>query len=209
MPRTRVKICGITRPEDAAAAAELGADAIGLVFAERSARYIEPQRAREIVAMLPPFVSTVGLFMDPERDRVGEVLATVRLDWLQFHGHERAELCEAWGVPYVKAVAMGDGIDAARTQIAAYPNSRGFLLDGHRAGEPGGLGRTFDWAALPEIDGRALILAGGLDSANVARAIHAARPHAVDVSSGVETEPGIKDHAKMAAFIDEVEGARD
>jgi phosphoribosylanthranilate isomerase len=201
--RTRVKICGITRAQDAALAVELGADAIGLVFHPRSPRYIEPAAAREIATGIPPFVSVVGLFLDPEPHAVERVLGEVPLQLMQFHGDESPADCERYGLPYIKAVSMQGGADAA-AYAATYPGARGVLLDAHGAGEQGGSGRTFDWARIPADLSAPLILAGGLGPDNVYAAIRRVRPYAVDVSSGVEADKGVKDPAKMTAFMKEV-----
>jgi phosphoribosylanthranilate isomerase len=201
--RVRAKICGLTRVADAEAAANFGADAIGLVFAPASPRRVELGLAREIARAVGPFVTRVALFMDPSAAEVRRVLDTVEVDLLQFHGSETAAQCESFGRAYVKAIPMGGGVDVVAT-MALHPNARGFLLDGHGAGEAGGSGRRFDWKRAESLRTRPLILAGGLTPANVAEAIAIARPWGVDVSSGVETSPGIKDHAKMRAFIDEV-----
>jgi len=201
--RTRIKICGITRLEDALCAAELGADALGFVFYAKSPRYIEPAAAREIVAALPPFVTTVGLFLDARGETIRETLAEVALDMLQFHGDECPADCGAYDRPYLKAVPMGGAIDVAG-YMNTYPDAAGFLLDSHAPGMAGGTGETFDWRVIPPKLPRPVILAGGLSADNVAQALHQNRVWGVDVSSGVEQSPGIKDAAKMAAFIDEV-----
>lgn len=203
--RTRVKICGITRPEDALVAAVAGADAIGLVFVDASPRRIDPAAARAIVAGLPPFVSVVGLFADAPAERVRAVLGQVPLDLIQFHGRETPEACRAFGRPYIKAVRMDSGTDV-RAEAGRFADAAGLLLDSFHPQLAGGTGETFDWARVPRDLGRPLILAGGLTPDNVAAAIAAVRPYAVDVSSGVELSKGIKDAAKIAAFIS---GVRD
>lgn len=201
--RTRVKICGITRAQDAELATSLGADAIGLVFHSRSPRYIEPDAAREIAEHIAPFVTVVGLFLDPEPSHVERVLDRVPLQLLQFHGDERPSDCERWGLPYIKAIPMAGAVDVL-AYAATYPAARGVLLDAHDVGEQGGSGRTFDWDRIPAELDRAVILAGGLTAQNVYAAIQRVRPYAVDVSSGVEADKGIKDAHKMAAFMNEV-----
>lgn len=201
--RTRIKICGLTHPEAAFAAAQLGVDAVGLVFYERSPRCLSPDRAREIVAALPPFVTVVGLFLDAPTALVEKVLAAVALDVLQFHGSEEHAYCVSFWRPYIKAVPMGAAIDAI-AYARAYPDAAGLLLDSNRLGKAGGSGRTFDWQRVPQDLGRPIVLAGGLNVGNVAAAITATSPWAVDVSSGVETTPGIKDPALMRAFCREV-----
>lgn len=201
--RTRIKICGLTRPDDARAAAQLGVDAVGLVFYERSPRRLSPREARAIVAALPPFVTVVGLFLDAPAAIVEEVLASVALDLLQFHGAEGHAYCTRFGRPYIKAMPMGADIDPV-TYARAYPDAAGFLLDSNRVGQAGGSGRTFDWELVPRALERPIVLAGGLHVGNVAEAITATCPWGVDVSSGVETAPGIKDPALMSAFVREV-----
>lgn len=207
MTRTRVKICGIGRLDDALAAARLGADAIGLVFAAQSPRSLSPEAAAAIAAALPPFVARVGLFLDAEAALVRAVCAAVPLELLQFHGSEPAAYCRAFGRPYLKAIAMGDGDAAAAACARDYPDAAALLFDAHATGGHGGSGRTFDWSRIPRDLARPVVLAGGLEPGNVAGAIAAVRPFAVDVSSGVEASPGIKDHGKMERFIDEVRRA--
>lgn len=197
---TRIKCCGMTRIEDALLAARLGADAIGLVFTARSRRQVALARAREIVAALPPFVSTVALFMDDEASLVRQVMEEVQPDLLQFHGSEADPWCAQFGRPFLKAVAMGEGAAALR-HLRDYPHAAGLLLDGHAPGEAGGSGRLFDWSLLPGDLKQSLILAGGLHADNVADAVCATRPWAVDVASGIESASGIKDPQRMAAFI--------
>lgn len=201
--RTRIKICGLTRPEDALAAAQLGADAVGLVFYERSARWLSLHRACDIVAALPPFVTVVGLFLDAPVAVVEEVLASVALDLLQFHGAERQAYCTQFHRPYIKALPMGAGIDPL-AYARAYPDAAGFLLDSNQIGQAGGSGRTFDWDLVPRALERPVVLAGGLHVGNVAEAIAATCPWGVDVSSGVEVMPGIKDPELMRVFVREV-----
>ena len=201
--RTRVKICGITRPEDALAAVRAGVDAIGLVFHPPSPREVVTDQAREVVEALPPFVTAVGLFVDPEPEQVEAVLSWVALDVLQFHGDEDPQFCESFPVPYIKAVRMREGVDLLQT-AERYSSARGLLLDTYRPGVAGGTGEAFDWARVPASLGSSIILAGGLTPANVAQAIAAVRPYAVDVSGGVEADKGIKDAAKIAAFMQEV-----
>jgi len=200
---TRIKCCGMTRVEDALLAARLGADAIGLVFTARSARRVTLDKAREIRQALPPFVSAVALFMDDTEALVREVIDAVQPDLLQFHGLESDAWCAQFGRRYLKALAMGDGASAL-ARLHDYPQASGLLLDGHGLGEAGGSGRTFDWSQMPHDLTQPLILAGGLTSGNVAQAICTARPWAVDVASGIEISPGIKDAGKMVALIDAV-----
>ena len=203
---TRIKCCGMTRVEDALLSARLGADAIGVVFAARSKRRVTLDQAASIVAAMPPFVTTVALFMDDDAQLVRQVLRDVRPALLQFHGGETDAWCHQFDQPFLKAVAMGEGA-AALPALHAYPHARGLLLDGHGAGEAGGSGRTFDWSLIPADLAPRLILAGGLSPANVAAAVRLARPWAVDVASGIESSPGIKDPAKTAAFIHAVREA--
>jgi phosphoribosylanthranilate isomerase len=202
--RTRVKICGITRVEDALAAAGAGADAIGLVFYARSPRAVAIEQARAIVAALPPFVSVVGLFVDARPEAVRAVLDALPIDLLQFHGDECSADCSGFGRPYLKAISMRADLDV-NAYARAYPDAAGFLLDAHQDGVPGGTGQRFDWAQVPRDFERPLILAGGLEPGNVAAAIRRVRPYGVDVSSGVELSKGIKDAAKISAFLTEVQ----
>ncbi|GAB2577636.1 phosphoribosylanthranilate isomerase [Dyella jejuensis] len=203
---TRIKCCGMTRVEDAVLAAELGADAIGIVLTARSKRQVSLLQASAIVAALPPFVTTVALCMDDEASFVQDVIDTVRPSLLQFHGEESDEWCAQFGHPYLKAIAMGAGA-AALYQLRDHPHAAGLLLDGHGLGEAGGSGKAFDWSLMPHGMKQPLILAGGLTSANVAAAIRIARPWAVDVSSGIESAPGVKDRVKVREFIAAVRGA--
>jgi phosphoribosylanthranilate isomerase len=198
--RTRIKFCGITRPEDAASAAYLGADAIGLVFYPPSPRAVNPQQARTIVQGLPPFVTVVGLFVDATPNDIEEVLAEVPLDILQFHGEETPAECSRYGRPYVKAIRMAVGIDLEQI-TRLYGDASALLLDTYRRGVPGGTGQTFDWDCIPGERSKAIILAGGLTPENVPEAVTRVRPYGVDVSGGVEQSKGVKDAAKMAAFI--------
>ncbi len=201
--RTRVKICGITRPEDAIEAARLGADAVGLVFYPASPRAVTAQQARAIVERLPPFITVVGLFVDAQPTEIATILDAVRLDTLQFHGNEKAAECGRYGRPYIKALRMRPEVDVAAC-AHDHPGSAALLLDAHVEGVPGGTGLTFDWSQVPAGLDKPLILAGGLTPENVADAIRRIWPYAVDVSGGVESARGIKDHRKMAKFINEV-----
>lgn len=206
--RTRVKICGITRPEDGIAAARLGADAIGLVFYAPSPRAVSVAQAQAVCAALPPFVSVVGLFVDAPAAEVREVLQAVPLDVLQFHGDETPAYCAAFGRPYLKALRMRDGLDVTGT-ARRYADAQGLLLDAYVPGEAGGTGRRFDWTRVPQALDKPIILAGGLNPDNVAEAITVAHPYGVDVSGGVEQSRGIKSAAKMAAFMRGVESVQD
>lgn len=199
--RTRVKICGITRPEDVDAAVRVGADALGFVFYPRSRRWLEPEQAGALARGLPPFVARVALFLSPETDLVLGVLDKLQPDCLQFHGDETPEFCAAFARPYIKAVPM-----AVHTDLGAWSErfapAAGLLLDSHVLGEAGGSGKAFDWSSVKGRNGvKPLILAGGLDANNVEEAIQRVQPYAVDVSSGVESAPGLKDPALMAAFM--------
>lgn len=201
--RTRVKICGITRPEDGVAAAHAGADAIGLVFYAPSPRAVDIAKAQAIVAALPPFVTVVALFVDPTAVEVETVLQNVVVDVLQFHGNEAPEFCARFSRPYLKALRMREGIDLA-TEATRYASAQGLLLDTYKEGVAGGTGESFDWIRVPRNLTVPIILAGGLTPVNIATAIQQARPYAVDVSGGVEAAKGIKDAVKMAALMGEV-----
>ena len=201
--RTRVKICGLREPEHARIAAVAGADAIGLVFYPKSPRALDAAQAAKIAAVLPPFVTAVGLFVNEEAHQIRRIVHEARLDLLQFHGDESPEFCEQFGKPYVRSVRMEaatDLLEYARRFSAA----RALLLDAHVQGQPGGTGLTFDWAVIPRDLPIPLILSGGLDAANVARAMREVRPWAVDVSSGVESSRGVKDPQKIVEFIRKV-----
>ena len=200
---TRIKICGITRVQDGLAAARLGAHAIGLVFYDASARAVDAQQARSIVDILPPFVTTVGLFVNAEAAAVRETLAKVPLQLLQFHGDETPDYCAAFGVPYLKAVRVRPGVDLLQ-YARDFRTARGLLLDAYVEGVHGGTGATFDWSLIPQSLPLPIVLSGGLYADNVAAAVRAARPWAVDVSSGVESAKGIKDAVKMEAFMNGV-----
>jgi len=204
--RTRVKFCGITRAEDARSAIALGVDAIGLVFVPGSKRCVDLAQAREVMSAVSPLVSVIGLFMDAATADVAAVLDALPLDALQFHGRESAEFCRQFKRPYVKALAMGDGVDVAHA-ASGYAGARGVLLDAHRSGEQGGSGLSFDWSLIPPALAERIILAGGLTPENVAAAITQVRPYAVDVSSGIESAPGIKCPRRMQLFMNEVERA--
>lgn len=202
--RTRVKICGVTRKEDALAAVAAGADAIGLVFCRTSARAVDAAAAQAIVRDLPPFVHVVGLFVDAEALEIRAVLESVRIDVLQFHGGERPEQCRH-GKPYIKAVAMREGVDVLGEQ-RRYQDACALLLDTYVAGRSGGTGQSFDWSRIPAL-AKPLVLAGGLTPGNVAAAVQQVHPYAVDVSGGVEQRKGIKDPEQIREFIQEVRKA--
>ncbi len=206
MKRTRVKICGITRVEDAIAAVSAGADAIGLVFYAQSPRVVTVEHAQKIMTAMPPFVSVVGLFVNASKAEIEEVLSKLRLDILQFHGDESVHDCEQLKLPYYKAIRVK--ADTNLVQYAAeYNSAKALLLDGHSEHMMGGTGQTFDWNLIPANLAKPIILAGGLNSENVGQAIKQVRPYAVDVSGGVESTKGIKDAAKIAAFIQGVSNA--
>jgi phosphoribosylanthranilate isomerase len=207
--RTRIKICGITRTQDARAAAEAGADAIGLVFYPQSPRYLSGERAVEIRDALPPFVQTVALFVNPDAAQVAQVLQRVRPALVQFHGAETPEFCAQFGIPFVKACRVKPGVDALE-YLRPFSRAAAWLFDSH-VPEYGGVGESFDWSLVPalspDLGDRPVILSGGLSRGNIAEAIRRVRPWGVDVSSGVESAKGIKDAAKIAAFIAEVRNA--
>jgi len=199
LPRTRIKICGITRPEDARAAVELGADALGLVFNEPSPRHVSLEQAWEIARVVPPFVTLVGLFVNETKLTVRRVMEAVPIQLLQFHGDEEESFCRSFHAPYIKAARVRPGLDLVK-YAESYPTAQGLLLDAYVEGYGGG-GKTFDWSLIPPSLPLPVILSGGLEAGNVAEAVHAVRPWAVDVSSGVEAAKGIKDAGKIAAFI--------
>ncbi|HEX8956907.1 MAG TPA: phosphoribosylanthranilate isomerase [Burkholderiaceae bacterium] len=202
MTRTRIKICGITREQDIHAVANSGADALGLVFYEKSPRHLGVDQAAKLARAVPPFVTVVGLFVNPSVDYVREVLAKVPLGVLQFHGEESPEFCGQFGRPYLKAIRVKPGVDLVQC-AASYRTAQSLLLDAYVEGTQGGTGESFDWALIPHELPLPVILSGGLHAGNVGEAIRQVRPYAVDVSSGVEAAKGIKDAAKVAAFIKE------
>lgn len=206
MSAVRSKICGITRIEDALVAAEAGADAIGLVFYAGSPRAVSVRQAQAIIAALPPFVTTVGLFVDLPRSELEAILEAVPLDLLQFHGDEPPAACEGFARPYIKALRVKPGDDIA-ARVERYGNAAGILLDTYVAGIPGGTGAAFDWSLVPRGLSKPIILAGGLTPENVGGAIERVRPYAVDVSGGVEAGKGIKDAQKIRAFVRAVRDA--
>ncbi|MEW6561715.1 MAG: phosphoribosylanthranilate isomerase [Pseudomonadota bacterium] len=200
---TRAKICGITRLEDLKAVAVSGADAVGLVFYEKSPRHVTLEQATALMAAMPPFLTTVGLFVNAPPEAVRAVLQAVPLDVLQFHGEEPPEYCAQFGRPYLKAVRVRPGLDLLQ-YAACHAGAQGLLLDAYVEGTHGGTGASFDWGLIPHDLPLPVILSGGLHPGNVAEAIRQVRPWAVDVSSGVEASKGIKDAAKIAAFMNEV-----
>lgn len=200
MSGARIKICGITNIEDAMAVVDAGAEALGLVFYASSPRAVEIAQARAIAFAAGPFAVVTGLFVDADPEFVNAVLKQVPLQLLQFHGNETLAYCESFARPYMKAIRMRPELDVVAA-IAEYPSASGILLDAYRPGVPGGTGETFDWARVPQETTRPLVLAGGLTSANVADAILATQVYGVDVSGGVESAPGKKDHGKITSFI--------
>jgi phosphoribosylanthranilate isomerase len=203
---TRIKFCGMTRPGDVRLAVELGVDAIGLVFAAGSPRRLDGERAHALRQAIPPLVHAVALFMDNPGSEVEALIRQVKPDLLQFHGSESDVFCRGFGLPFVKVLAMGGGQADAAGLRKRYPSASAFLLDGHAPGEAGGSGERFDWSRVPPL-GRPVFLAGGLRPANVGEAVRTARPYAVDVSSGIESAPGIKDGGRMQKFVEEVKRA--
>lgn len=200
---TRIKICGITSSQDATNAADCGADAIGLVFYEKSSRHVSLQQAEAIIFGLPPFVACVGLFVNASRELINAALERLHLHALQFHGDETAAECRSYCLPYIKAVPMGDNVNLQNV-VQEYPDASALLLDSHHSGKSGGTGSVFDWKRAQGNYSRPIILAGGLDSDNVGAAMSLVQPYAVDVSSGVESARGVKDSAKVKSFIQEV-----
>ncbi|WP_457665760.1 phosphoribosylanthranilate isomerase [Thiolapillus sp.] len=198
--RTRVKICGITRLEDALAAIKAGADALGFVFYPPSPRDVDVAQARRIVAQLPPFVTTVALFVNADRDTIAEVVQQVKIDLLQFHGNECPDYCAAHGRPWIKAIRMKDDVDLLKASND-YHQASALLLDAYKPGVPGGTGDSFDWERIPEKLAQRIVLAGGLTPENVAEAVRRVHPYAVDVSGGVEAVKGIKDQQKIKQFM--------
>ena len=204
--RTRVKICGITRIQDALDAVVQGVDAIGLVFYPKSPRNVSAVQAAEIVSKIPAFVTVVGLFVDADPAFVREILSVVHLDLLQFHGDEPPAACRQYARPYMKAIRVKSGTNLVQ-YAADYADAKALLLDAFAEGVPGGTGLVFDWSLIPQSLPLPVILAGGLNAENVGVAIEQVRPYAVDVSGGVEASKGIKDAAKIAAFMRGVSNA--
>lgn len=204
--RTRIKICGITQVEDARKAAALGVDAIGLVFYEPSPRYVSIERAREIIDVLPPFVTKVGLFVNSAPEIVHKTLEKLSIDLLQFHGTEPPNACSMYGWPYIKAVKMSN-MTKLDELADNYHDAQGLLLDTDDSSQPGGTGKPFDWSLVPAEPKKPIIVAGGLNPGNVAKAIARTHPYAVDVSTGVESSSGIKDKELMTEFVNAVSSA--
>jgi phosphoribosylanthranilate isomerase len=200
MRTTRIKMCGMTRVEDALFAAEIGVNAIGLIFYQASPRAVSIAQAKIIIDRLPPFITTVGVLVNPQPDYVQNLLNTLSLDLLQFHGQEPATDCRRYGKPYIKAIAMHGSLDWP-VLLDEYKDAKGLLLDTYQREMPGGTGQLFDWRQIPSGIAKPIILAGGLTPENVAQAIHQVHPYAVDVTTGVEAAKGIKDHDKMQRFM--------
>ncbi len=204
--RTRIKICGITRIDDARAAIAAGVDAVGLVFYPRSPRCLDIESARSIVDQLPPLVTVVGVFVNQTIEQVREIADRAPLDILQLHGEETPEQCRRYGQPYIKGVRMRDDVDLTAT-AHAFSDCRGLLLDTYKPGTEGGTGETFSWKRIPATMIKPVILAGGLNPANVGEAIETVRPFAVDVSSGVEKAQGVKDVREIERLVKAVRAA--
>lgn len=204
--RTRIKFCGLTRPGDVRLAVELGVDALGFIFAKQSKRRLDEAQIEGLRQACSPLVSVIALFMDNTGVEVSAGIRALSPNLLQFHGSENDTFCRSFGLPFIKSLAMGEGALDPAQAIKRYPSAAAFLLDGHSPGETGGRGEKFDWTIIPALS-KPLFLAGGLTPENVAQAIKICRPYAVDVSSGIESAPGIKDGEKMARFVDEVRSA--
>ncbi len=201
---SRVKICGITNSQDAQLACEFGADAIGLVFYPPSPRYVTIKQASAVIAQLPPFTTSVALFVNAGRDEVEQVLTQLPIDLLQFHGDETETFCASFERPYIKAIRMQQGLDLYALE-KQYASARGLLLDTYVKGIPGGTGETFNWHSVPHDLHLPVILAGGLVAENVQQAINQVRPYAVDVSGGVEASKGKKDRQKVRQFMNQAQ----
>lgn len=203
MKRTRVKICGITRLDDALIAIEAGADALGFVFYAPSPRAVEVEQAANIIKQLPAFVTTTALFVNAEPELIDLVIKETRIDLLQFHGDESEAFCKGFSRPYIKALRMKPGLDL-NAEVERFESAQSILLDAYRPGVPGGTGEVFDWDLIPASLASRIILAGGLNSENIAEAVSTVNPFAVDVSGGVEKSKGIKDAEKINTFVNEV-----
>lgn len=206
MTHTRIKFCGLTRAEDVRLAVELGVDYVGLVFAPHSKRRLSIEQACTLRALVPEEIAVVALVMDNAAVDIRAIVEHVQPDLLQFHGGEDDAFCAAFGMPFFKAIAMASEDEDALARMAEFPTAYGYLLDGHGKGEQGGSGQRFDWKRVPKLD-KPVLLAGGLTSENVATAIRTARPWGVDVSSGIESAPGIKNPDRMRMFVDEARRA--
>ncbi|MBF0264506.1 MAG: phosphoribosylanthranilate isomerase [Gammaproteobacteria bacterium] len=201
--KTRVKMCGITRLVDAQAAIEAGVDALGFVFYPPSPRYIEPEKAAEIIAQIPAFINCVGLFVNEQDKTIENILIQTQLDLIQFHGDESHEFCKQFSRPFIKAIRMKDEQNIQHS-IEQYPTAKGILLDSYVKGVPGGTGEIFNWDKIPDNLTKPIILAGGLSANNIAQAIKQVNPYAVDVSGGIEAHPGVKSDDKINEFMRQV-----
>ncbi len=197
----RIKFCGFTRAEDAAKAATLGVDAIGVVHVPGSKRHVPLEAMPALRASVPAHIDLVALYVNPDADTVQAVINALQPSLLQFHGDELDAFCTQFNMPFIKAMAMGEGAGDIAQRQKAYPSAQAFVLDGHAPGQLGGQGESFAWINLPALD-KPIYLAGGLHAGNVAEAIAAVKPYAVDVSSGIESAPGVKDEKKMWQFIE-------
>lgn len=206
MRRTRVKFCGLTRPGDVRLACELGVDALGFVMVQGSPRQLSPGQLPGLRAAVSPLVDVVALFMNARGSDVLDAMRRLRPTLLQFHGAESDAFCRSFGLPFLKTLPMGAGSEDPIAAARRYPSATAFLLDGHGPGQAGGRGQAFDWSQTPQLT-RPIFLAGGLDAGNVGASIREARPFAVDVSSGIESAPGLKDGEKMQQFLEEVRRA--
>lgn len=206
MRRTRVKFCGLVRHGDVRLACELGVDALGFVMVQGSPRRLSPQQLPGLRAAVSPLVDVVALFMNPRGSEVLDTLRRLRPTLLQFHGEESDAFCRSFGLPFLKSLPMGAGSEDPLVAARRYPSAVALLLDGHGPGQAGGGGQSFDWSRTPQL-ARPIFLAGGLGVGNVGEAIRASRPYAVDVSSGIENAPGLKDGERMQQFLDEVRRA--
>ncbi len=206
MTRTRIKFCGIRRTEDALFAVDLDVDAIGLMFYEKSARYITFEQAQQIAKNIPAFVTTVGVFVNAEHDYVQQAINQVHFNCLQFQGDENAVFCESFSLPYIKAIRVQENMDVL-AEVKQFSSASAIILDAYHAQQYGGSGQTFNWQHIPDNFPAPLILAGGLMAANVAQAIQQIKPYGLDVSSGIESSPGIKDLQKMQQFVAAVQAA--
>jgi len=204
--RTRIKFCGLTRPGDVRLAVELGVDALGFIFAKQSKRKLDDSQIEGLRQACAPMVSVVALFMDNTGVEVSSAIRQLSPNLLQFHGGENDTFCRSFGLPFIKSLPMGEGALDPIQAIKRFPSAAAFLLDGHRPGETGGRGEKFDWTIIPTLN-KPFFLAGGLTPENVEEAIVKSRPYAVDVSSGIESAPGIKDGEKMAKFVNKVRKA--
>lgn len=206
MSRTRIKICGITRAEDADAAVAAGADSLGFVFYPPSPRNVSIEQAAELIAGLPAFVTSTALFVDADVEFVQRVIEQTKVDLLQFHGNESQAYCSQFARPYMKAIRMKPDVDV-KAESERYGDASAILLDAYRPGVPGGTGESFDWERIPAELRDSIVLAGGLNPDNIRKAVETVHPFAVDVSGGVEASKGMKDKEKIETFVQEVNRA--